>query len=285
MVNRVQLLRHHPAPPLDRFVDCFWWTRRDARHEHWEHALPCGRPQLVFTLSEQRIVCLPDQAYEPLVWTGSLLHGPQSRYYMNGPKPCGAVAGVSFRTGGVGPVLGVRAAELADCHVSLDALWGHRARLLHEQLMEAPDPRTIFRILEQRLGEHLRIALSMHPAVEHALMHGSNSQALELAVETRARGDYGGYSPRHFIALFREAIGMTPSHYLRIQRLSGSLRMLAQQPRPALADVAAQMGYYDQPHFTRECRALGGITPSRYRALDPDSPLHHVVANTPAARR
>lgn len=281
----MQLLRHRPAPPLDRFIDCFWWTQRDARQAHPEHALPSGRPQLVFTLSEQRIVCVPGKADEPLVWTGSMLHGPQSRYYVNGPKPCGAVAGVSFRTGGVGPVLGVRAAELADCHTGLDALWGYRARLLHEQLMAAPNPRTIFRILEQGLGEHLRLALSMHPAVEHAVMGGSDLQALELVAETRARADYGGYSPRHFIALFREAVGMTPSHYLRIQRLSGSLRILAQQAHPALADIAAEMGYYDQSHFTRECRALGGITPGRYRALAPGSPLHHVVADTPAARR
>jgi len=285
MVDSMQLLRHHPAPPLDRFIDCFWWTRRDARHEHWEHALPSGQPQLVFTLSEQRIVCLSYETGEPLVWTGNLLHGPQSRYYMNGPKPCGTVVGVSFRTGGVGPVLGVPAAELVDRHVGLDVLWGHRARLLQEQLMAAPDPRTVFLVLEQRLGEHLRIALSMHPAVEHALMHGSDPQAPELAADNRTRRDYGGYSPRHFIALFRESVGMTPSHYLRIRRLSESLRILAKQTHPALADIATQMRYHDQPHFTRECRALGGITPGRYRALDSDSPLHHVVIDTSAARR
>jgi AraC-like DNA-binding protein len=275
----MQLVRYRPGPPLDRFVDCFWWTRRDACQNHWEHALPSGCPQLVFTLSEQRIICQSGEANEHLIWTGSLLHGPQSRYYTNGPKSCGAVAGVSFRAGGVGTVLGVRAAELADCHVALDALWGHRARLLQEQLMAAPDPRTVFRILEQRLCEHLQIALSMHPAVELALMRLSDPQAFELAAETATRANYAGYSPRHFIALFRDTVGMTPSHYLRIQRLGRSLRMLAKQPRPALADVAAQMGYYDQPHFTRECLALAGVTPGRYRALDPDSPLHHVVAN------
>jgi AraC-like DNA-binding protein len=280
----VQLLRYHPGPPLDRFVDCFWWTQRDTRQDHWEHALPSGRPQLVFTLSEQRIVCLSREQDEPLVWTGSLLHGPQSRYYTNGPKSCGAVAGVSFRTGGVGTVLGVRAAELADCHVGLDALWGHRARELQEELMAAPDPRAIFRVLEKRLGEHLRIPLLMHPAVEQALKRLRNPQIFELAAAANTRGDYAGYSPRHFIALFRDSVGMTPSHYVRIQRLGGSLRILAKQPRPALADLAAQMGYYDQPHFTRECLALGGITPGRYRALDPDSPLHHVVANTQAGR-
>ncbi len=247
--------------------------------------MPSGRPQLVFTLSEQRIVCLPGEADQPRIWTGSLLHGPQSRYYINGPKPVGAVVGVAFRTGGVGPVLGVPAVELTDSHMDLGAFWGHRAHLLHERLMGAPDPRTIFHVLERHLGEHVRSALSMHPAVEHAVTRGSSLAALELTTGTRARADYGGYSPRHFIALFRETVGMTPSHYLRIQRLNESLQMLAKQTRPALADVAAQMGYYDQPHFTRDCLALGGITPSKYRALNPDSPLHHVVANTQAARR
>jgi AraC-like DNA-binding protein len=40
-----------------------------------------------------------------------------------------------------------------------------------------------------------------------------------------------------------------------------------------LAALAAQAGYADQAHLTRECRALAGLTPAalaRQRALDRD---------------
>jgi len=282
-------LRYRPAAPLDRFVDCFWWSRRETPQTHWEYLLPSGHAQLVFALHDAPLTCVPCGDAVPLVWTGSLLHGPQRRYYAAGPKPCGAVVGVSFRPGGVGAMLGIAAAGLADSHVGLDALWGHRARLLREELLGAPTPVAMFRILERRLAEPLRWSLAMHPAVAQALsdwrgvaLHERPAAGLRVGDVGGARGErgYGGYSAKHFIACFREAVGMTPKHYLRIQRLNDALRALARDPRPPLADVAARAGYADQSHFTRECRELAGCTPNRYRALDAGSPLHHVVGDT-----
>jgi hypothetical protein len=34
-----------------------------------------------------------------------------------------------------------------------------------------------------------------------------------------------------------------------------------------LARLAADLGYADQPHLTRECVALSGLTPTRLAAL------------------
>jgi len=52
-----------------------------------------------------------------------------------------------------------------------------------------------------------------------------------------------GYSPRHFIALFRSAIGLAPKHYFRIKRFTAVLQRLASGNTETLADVAASAGY------------------------------------------
>jgi AraC-like DNA-binding protein len=48
---------------------------------------------------------------------------------------------------------------------------------------------------------------------------------------------------------------------LRFERAVGLMRSGRE-----LADVAYSCGYYDQPHFNRDFRALAGTTPSDYLA-------------------
>jgi AraC-like DNA-binding protein len=40
---------------------------------------------------------------------------------------------------------------------------------------------------------------------------------------------------------------------------------LLRQTSAPLAEIAAQLGYADQAHMTREFRAIFGCTPGRYR--------------------
>src|SRR4051794_10208781 len=107
------LIRYRPRPPLDRFVQCFWWSRRDVAQHYCEHIFPSGGVQLLFALHETPILCLPNPpSGRRIEWSGGLVHGPQWRYYIAGPKPPGAVAGVAFRTGAVGAMLGIPAVDL-----------------------------------------------------------------------------------------------------------------------------------------------------------------------------
>jgi hypothetical protein len=110
----MQLLRYHPGPPLDRYIDCFWWSHRDAPQLHGEHMLTSGRAQLLFALHDTPILCHPSAGGKPIAWSGSIVHGPQSSYYIAGAKPKGGAVGVSFHPGAAGAVLGTSMAELVD---------------------------------------------------------------------------------------------------------------------------------------------------------------------------
>ena len=220
------------------------------------------------------MVCLPSAEFaKPLTWSRGIVHGPQWKYYLSGPKPVGSVAGVSFRPGGAGAVLGVPAAEIADCHVPIDALWGSRGVMLREKLLAADEPSSIFRILEIELTARLARPLLVHPAVAHALAsHAPTGESSQIGAIQR----HSGYSPRHFIALFRTSVGMTPKHFYRVRRFNSVLRRLAGNAE-SLADIAASIGYSDQSHLTREFRELAGITPTQYQPRSADSTLHHRI--------
>jgi len=272
MVHRI------PAAPLDAIVAVLWWNHRSEAGRTVEHMLPSGTAQLVIALHEQPITwAAADTGSSWNRWTGAIVHGPQSTYYCAGPKPAGTVMGVAFRPGAAGALLGVPAAELADRHVPLDALWGRSARELRERLAACPDAHSALRLLEHYLQARMNKPLLMHPAVAHAL-RASHAQPVESLRRQ------SGYSHRHFVALFREAVGLAPKHFSRIQRFSAAARLLASQPI-GLAELAAQLDYADQAHFAREFRALCGVAPSAYRPAAQDRPYHHVAATSGAGDR
>ncbi len=228
---------------------------------------------MIFALHDAPILCMPSSSSGvPLVWSRGIVHGPQWTYYKAGPKPVGTTVGVSFRSGAAGSILGLPVTELEDGHVPTSALWGVRARELRERLLAAQGASAAFRVLEAELSARLDDSLAMHPAVAQALACRADGWGSSRVAEIQRRA---GYSPRHFVALFRAAVGLTPKHYYRVKRFTTALQGLAGGNARGLADLAASAGYSDQAHLTREFREFSGVTPTQYRPRDPGSILHH----------
>ena len=71
-----------------------------------------------------------------------------------------------------------------------------------------------------------------------------------------------GTGPTHVARAFSEAFGIPPHRYVLGRRLDVARdRILAGRP---LADVAAEVGFSDQAHFTRRFRRFLGTTPGRF---------------------
>jgi AraC-like DNA-binding protein len=68
-----------------------------------------------------------------------------------------------------------------------------------------------------------------------------------------------GWSHKHLITRFKQQIGVTPNLACRLLRLSTVWQHLDDQQ--SWARIAAECGYADQAHLTREFRHLTGTTP------------------------
>jgi AraC-like DNA-binding protein len=274
------IVRHRPSAPLDRYVEWLWWSQRDLPQLYCEHMLPSASTQLLFALSGGAYTWRRKSSDEnSTVWTRGVVHGPQWSYFVSGPKPCGAVAGVSFRTGAASAMLGVPITELTDRHIAIDALWGARGRSTHQRLLDADQPMAVLRALEQELMSRLTRPLLLHPAVAHALADPVQGWGFTRISNVQRQA---GYSPKHFIALFHDAVGLTPKHYYRVKRFTAALHAIAGGANSSLAELAAALGYADQSHLSREFRDFAGITPTRYRPRGPDSVLHHLATGLPS---
>jgi AraC-like DNA-binding protein len=267
------MIRHQPGAPLNAAVDCIWWHSRSDDSCVSEHMLPSGRADLVFSLHDAPITWAPAGRHNDFrSWTRGIVHGPQSTYYVTGPKPKGCVIGVSFRAGMAGAILGVPLDELQDRHICIEDIWGSRATQLRERLATAPTPQAAIDLLERDLIARMHRPLLLHPAIAHAL----RPALLNPAIRVSAIQKQSGYSPRHFIELFRANVGLAPKQFYRIRRFSTALAGIA-RGRRTLADVAISSGYADQAHLSREFRELAGVSPSAYCPPAAGSEHHHVV--------
>ncbi|TXI37841.1 MAG: AraC family transcriptional regulator [Nitrosomonas sp.] len=73
-----------------------------------------------------------------------------------------------------------------------------------------------------------------------------------------------GISVRQLERRFARNFGLSPKEWLRIKRFEGSLVKLADD-KESLANVAADAGYADQSHMTRDYRRTTGFTPNQTR--------------------
>jgi AraC family transcriptional regulator len=73
-----------------------------------------------------------------------------------------------------------------------------------------------------------------------------------------------GMHPVHIARTFRAYRGTSVGAFVRQLRVARACDMLAERDRP-LADIAVELGFFDQSQFTRVFRRSTGVPPGRYR--------------------
>nr|WP_282571457.1 AraC family transcriptional regulator [Methylonatrum kenyense] len=71
-------------------------------------------------------------------------------------------------------------------------------------------------------------------------------------------------SPQHFCHAFHEAVGLTPHQYVIRRRIEKAKRLLDEN-RLRIVDVALNLGFSNQSHFTDLFRRVTGKTPKNYQ--------------------
>jgi AraC-like DNA-binding protein len=262
---------YRPGPPLSEFVDCFWHWEGYPAPAPKERALPAGSLDVIINLDEDRLRLYGDDeetALDP--FPGILICGARAGYMVIGTAPRTSVMGIHFKPGGAFPFLGIGAGELEGTQTGLDVLWGRRAARLRERLIEARTSELRFELLERFLIAQARRPLERDVAVARAL-RAFEDPALRRVSEVNATT---GLSPKRLIALFREQVGLAPKAYWRVRRFQAALRRLERARRLRGAEIAAELGYFDQAHFIREFREFSGLTPSAYLAQEVARPNH-----------
>src|SRR5215813_10390651 len=253
---------YKPTPPLSKFVDSFWLYEGYEPERRTERILPTGTLELAINLrqNEQRFY----DAERPENCTrlsGAIVSGASGRGFTPDAPEEALMIGVHFKPGGAFPFLGLPAGDLADTHVDLETLWGASAGRLRERLCEARTSAERFQLLQEALLSRLCSGVEQHYAVSAALKIFGNGQA---GPRVRDAAKYLGLSQRRFIEVFKAEVGMTPKLFSRIQRFQRTRTFIQHNPTINCADLAVDLGYFDQSHLIREFLEFSGLSPSDY---------------------
>ena len=185
------------------------------------------------------------------------------------------IAGVRFRLGGLGPFTRIALRPFTGLTPEPSAILGDGARELETQLTNAQDVDAQAALLEGFLlarlatGDgHARFTIACNALA-----------AADGNVSVDAIAAVAGVSSRQVDRLFARYLGITPKTLARVLRFQRTLRRLMQDPSCSLAEVAADAGYFDQPHFVRDFKRMSGGVPRGYRGYFPPAGPYDFAPN------
>ncbi len=244
------------SPALEPFVERYWSVRWDRTGQPPFRSEVLSHPSVnlaVETGSEPRF-----GAELPAV----LLHGVVPRRFVVDLTGTGQVTAAKFRPGGWvamgGRSPGRGAVVPLGAHLpGLDAAALLRAVLAEEDddaraaVLDAalaplaPEPTAAYRDLQALLGRM---------AEDRELVRVDQVAAL------------AGVGVRSLQRLFAGLVGTSPKAVLARYRLQDAAAAIDAGTVEDLATLAAELGWFDQAHFSRDFRAVVGVTPSAYLA-------------------
>ncbi|MGQ0842166.1 DUF6597 domain-containing transcriptional factor [Actinokineospora sp.] len=232
-----------PSAELAPFVEYHWMVSWDLRGEppFTQQVVPHPNVHLVFQAE------------------GTRLYGVLRGRFTRTLTGRGQVLGVRFHPGGFRPWLGERVSSLTDRTVSATEFFGVAGT--EEPVVSAPDEAGMVAAAEVFLGP-FRPRPDPVVAQVRELVSGIAADVGLTRVDAVARS--AGLTVRSLQRLFSEYVGVGPKWVIRRFRMHEAATRAEGGDGPDWAALAAELGYSDQAHFTREFTATIGVSPARY---------------------
>jgi AraC-like DNA-binding protein len=253
---------HDPPADLAGDVVCFW-TRlpepETAPESRIHRVLPDGCVDIVIGFGGDAA------SGRRLEVTEAIGVGAMTRPIVIAGEMPDFYVGVRFRPGRAMSALGVPGSELTDDRIAYSSISeASDADLEMLSGLESNEERlaAVVALVRRRLVGASQIPFSVRAAVQRITVANGNLRVAGLA------GDIG-ITRQQLARQFAMHVGVTPKTFARVMRGRAALARAdaarAAYPRDVdWSAIALDLGYYDQPHFIDDFKALTGMTPSRW---------------------
>jgi AraC-like DNA-binding protein len=252
--QQADLRRDAPvSEPLRPFVERYWSVRWDLT----------GRPPFRSeVLSHPSVNVSVESGTQPrfgFAMPAVLVHGVVTRRFTVDLTGAGRVTAVKFRPGGftalTGSLPGRNSIERPGGRLGLPA-----ARLLGDVLAPDDDGDRAA-VLDAAL-----LPLAVDPPDAYLDLLGVIGAMIEdrELVRVDQVAALAGLGVRSLQRLFAGYVGVSPKAVLARYRLQDAAAAIDAGDVDDLAGLAASLGWFDQAHFSRDFRAVVGVTPSAY---------------------
>jgi AraC-like DNA-binding protein len=219
--------------------------------------LPGHVVPLIF-MFEPGFVVVPDPCAEPLRVGRAFVAGINDRYATTSSSGVEGGLQVDMTPLGARVLLGLPMHHLTGAALEADEVLGPEARHLAEQLHSPSTWEERFDAVDRfMLRRAVRATFPDEGLVwaYQRIVRSGGSQPIAALAERLQ------WSPRRLVAEFRDGVGLAPKSVARITRFNRAVELAQRDAHRSWADIAAETGYYDQPHLVREFVAMSGSTP------------------------
>jgi AraC-like DNA-binding protein len=239
-------VRHAAARDLAPWVEHFWierWSFAGAAPQTRE-VLPHPAVHLVFAPGRSRI------------------YGVQQTRFVRELRGACCILGVKFHPGAFFPFFARPVGLLADRSIPAADVFADAARA-ETQVLGARDDRAMVHAAAAFLRENI-------PAADARVEHARRAVGEIVGDPALARvGDLVRRlrtTERSLQRLFFDYVGASPRWVIKRYRTYEALERLADARGVGLSEIAQDLGYFDQAHFTNDFRRLTGRPPAQYAA-------------------
>lgn len=252
-------LKRRPDGRLGRFVELVWFARGTVPYTR-EKIAPTGSTVAIVVFGDPLLMTPDAGRGEPLRASKGVVIGPHVGPVVNEPLGETYALGVVTTPIGAEAALGIAPASLRGRAAPLSA-WP-RGEDMREALLASGSSEAQL----ARAVAHLEANLGPDPP---GLGRAEEAVRLLEAQPTRPVADIAktlGITHGHLDRELGRLVGLTPRALARLLRLRRFLAALDVDHDVPWADVAAELGWYDQAHLARDFKRHTGVTPTQYLA-------------------
>lgn len=242
--RQFQLSRFLPSGELDFFVEHYWIVEWDlGNNSYQQDILAYPSVQVVFERENTKI------------W--GVVTGKFSRTI----KGRGKVFGIKFRPGGFYPFCKSPVSSFTDDTATLDRVFDVNTGKMEKWILESDDKEKMVERGEAFVRQFVPAEDERVPFI-NTIIDAVREDINLIKVDQLA--EQFNISERSIQRMFKRYVGVSPKWVIKRYRLHEVAGKLSENEHIDWAELAVDLGYFDQAHFIRDFKTIVGESPGRY---------------------
>jgi AraC-like DNA-binding protein len=244
--KKFHLSRHVPSNDLSFFIEYYWIVKWDLRGE---------KPYEAETLPYPSVNVVVEKGKSGIwgVVTGRFTRRLEKK---------GEAFAIKFRPGGFHPFISGSVSDLTDRVLSLEKIFGNDGREYENEILMSYND-------DERITSMEKFVRSRSPSRDEGIIVVNQIIDMITSNQEIKRVDdvvsLYHINKRSLQRLFNEYVGVGPKWVIKRYRLQEAADQLARGEDADLPQLALDLGYFDQAHFTKDFKNILNVSPGEYR--------------------
>jgi AraC-like DNA-binding protein len=247
--GKMRHARRRPADDLAFWIAHYWMIRWDLRgcEPYVAESLPHPNIHVIFES------------------TGSVVAGVQTHMFSRVLEGQSQVFGIKFKPGGFRPFLKFSTSKLADRIVPAGSVLGKDVNTLEVILLSSREDdekvEAANAFFRARMPKKRDATIEVARGIVARILEEPDIKTVDDLV------DRIGIGKRSLQRMFNEYVGVSPKWVIRRYRLHELVERFNSKDEPHWAELALELGYFDQAHLINDFRSITGYSPTEYQTL------------------